>query len=166
MAEFVAPGAGQSGSVPAPQKPTAEQPNPEKRRPAGVDDATVKATGKVSEALEYIHRVRGALYDAHQLMGHADFLFGEAADELREAGHGELADFLDTDIVGRNLIPGRWTFQMMEEFDDTYYEVVVAAEARIRDELLGGRRHVYESELKEQRRTRGKAGHESRPQDA
>lgn len=133
------------------------------RRPAGVDDATVEATGKISEGLEYVHRVRGALYEAHQLMGRADFLFGESADLLRKAGHSELADFLDTEVVGRNVLPGRWTFQVMEEFDDTYYDVVVAAEARVRNALVAGRRHVFESELKEQRRTPGQPGHEARP---
>lgn len=133
------------------------------RRPDGVDDTTVEATGKMSEALEYIHRARGALYDAHQLIGRADFLFEESADLLRKAGHEELADFVAQDVVGHNVLPGRWTFQIMEEFDDTYYDVVVAAEARVRDALLAGRRHVFESEMKEERRTHGRPGHESRP---
>lgn len=133
------------------------------RRPPGVDDVTVEATGKLSEGLEYIHRARGALYEAHQLIGRADFLFEDSADLLRKAGHDELADFVATDVVGRNVLPGRWTFQVMEEFDETYYAAVVAAEARVRDQLMAGRRHVYESEMKEERRTHGRAGHESRP---
>jgi hypothetical protein len=135
------------------------------RRPSGVDDTSVEATGRLSEGLEYIHRVRGALYEAHQLMGRADFLFEESADLLQKAGHTELATFLDTEVVGRNVLSGRWTFQVMEEFDDTYYDVVVAAEARVREQLLAGRRHVFESELKEERRTRGRPGHESRPRE-
>ncbi len=53
----------------------------------------------------------------------------------------------------------------MEEFDDNYYSPVVAAEARVRDELMEGHRHVYESEMKEERRTHGRPGHESRPSD-
>lgn len=126
------------------------------QRPPGLDDATVEAAGKVSEALECIHRVRGALYDAHQLMGHADLLFGESADRLRAAGHDELADLVQTEVVGRNLLPGRWTFQMMEEFDDGYYAAVVAVEARVRNELMAGRRHVYEAEMKAERRTRAR----------
>ena len=40
-------------------------------RPAGVDDATVEATGKLSEALEWVERARGHLYEFHQLMGRA-----------------------------------------------------------------------------------------------
>ena len=58
---------------------------------------------------------------------------------------------------------GRWTYQIVEEFDDLYYRPVEDAEQRIRDELIGGRRHVYEAELKERRRSRGGRGHESEP---
>jgi hypothetical protein len=135
------------------------------RRPDGVDDATVEAAGTISEALEYVHRVRGAVYELHQLVGRADLLFGEGADQLEAAGHAALAEMFRTDIVGRNVLPGRWTFQIVEEFDDTYYTPVVEAERRLRDELLQGRRHVYESEMKERRRTHGRAAHEARPAD-
>lgn len=134
-------------------------------RPAEVDDAAVGAAGKISEGLERVHRARGALYEAHQLIGKADFLFEESADLLRTAGRADLADFVATEVVGRNVLPGRWTFQMVEEFDDHYYSVVVAAEAKIREELTAGRRHVLEAEMKARRRTRGLPGHEAGPDD-
>jgi hypothetical protein len=134
-------------------------------RPDGVDDATVEATGKVSEALEWVERARGHLYEFHQLMGHADFVFGEGVDLLRSAGHTDAADRLEEEVVGRNVLAGRWTFQVVEEFDDHYYDAVKAEERRLRDELVGGRRHVYEAELKEQRRSHGRPHHESRPTD-
>jgi hypothetical protein len=135
-------------------------------RPEGATDETVAAVGKASEAFEYVHRVRGLLYEAHQLMGRADFLFGEAADQLREAGHDDAARRLHTDIVGRNFLDGRWTFQVVEEFDDLYFEPVRAEIVRLEAELMQGRRHVYEAELKEQRRSEGRPGHERRPPDA
>ena len=132
-------------------------------RPAGVDDATVEACGTLSEALERVERARGHLYSFHQQMGRADFLLGDAADELEEAGHRDLAERLRADIVGRNTLEGRWTFQIVEEFDDGYYAAVREAERHVREELLDGRRHVYEAELKERRRTHGRRDHESRP---
>ena len=55
------------------------------RRPEGGSDERVAAVGKFGEALEWVERARGHLYDFHQMMGHADALIGEAADELREA---------------------------------------------------------------------------------
>jgi len=132
-------------------------------RPDGVSDATVAATGKVGEALEWVERARGHLYEFHQMMGHADFLFGDAADALRTAGHATLAELLCTEIVGRNVLDGRWTFQMVEEFDDCYYEPVRAVERRVRDECVAGRRHVFEAELKERRRTHGHPDHAREP---
>ena len=135
----------------------------EDRRPEGVDDATVKAVGAVSEALECVERARGELYSFHQLMGHADLLLGEACDKLREAGHQAVADRLEKEVVGRNVLNGRWTFQIVEEFDDNYWSVFRDHERRVRDELQQGVRHVFEAEMKERRRTHGNAGHERRP---
>lgn len=132
-------------------------------RPQGTSDDTVEAVGKVSEALEYVERARGHLYSFHQLMGHADLLLGEAADALRDAGHTGIADRLTEDMVGRNVIRGRWTFQVVEEFDDNYWSRFRDHEKRVRDELMDGKRHVFEAEMKEDRRTKGRDGHEATP---
>lgn len=133
------------------------------QRPEGVDDATVAAAGKLSEALEWIERARGRLFDFHQMVGHADLLLDEAASGLADAGHEDLADQLRTELIGRNVLPGRWTFQIVEEFDEGYYREFVTIDRTVRDQLMGGRRHVFEAELKERRRTSGRPGHESRP---
>jgi hypothetical protein len=133
------------------------------RRPRGVDDATVVAVGKLSEAIEWLERARGRLYDFHQMLGHLDFQMGDAVDLLRSAGHEELAETVEREVVGRNVLDGRWTFQVIEEFEDVYYDPIRAVEALVRDRLVAGRRHVFEAELKERRRTVGAPGHEARP---
>jgi hypothetical protein len=133
------------------------------RRPAGASDETVAATGKLSEAFEWIQRATGRLYDFHQMIGHADFLLEDAADALAGAGHADLARFLREEIIGRNVIHGRWTFQLVDEFEDVYAGPLRDFEGRVRNELLDGRRHVYEAEMKEQRRTAGRDGHERSP---
>jgi hypothetical protein len=133
------------------------------RRPNCVSDATVEAVGAVSEALEFVERARGELYSFHQLMGHADMLLGEACEKLRKAGHDEVARRLESDMVGRNVLDGRWTFQIVEEFDDHYWSVFRSHERHVRDTLQGGVRHAFEAEMKERRRTRGRAGHERHP---
>jgi hypothetical protein len=128
-----------------------------------VDDDTVQAVGTLGEALEWIERARGHLYEFHQLMGHADEMFGEAADQLAAAGHRDLAQLVGAEVVGRNVIEGRWTFQLVEEFDERYHRPVEAVERRVRDELVDGRRHVHEAEMKERRRTRHHPDHSSKP---
>lgn len=129
-------------------------PLPEHQRPEGTDGETVRAVGALSEALETIERARGHLYGFHQLTGRADAQLASAIEQLRAAGHREVADRLEHELVGRNVLEGRWTFQVVEEYDDGYYLPFREHERRVRDELACGRRHVFESEMKERERTR------------
>lgn len=132
-------------------------------RPPGMDDATVVALGKLSEALEWVERARGRLYDVHQLIGRGDALLDGAAQALEEAGHAAHAARLRDEIVGRNVLEGRWTFQIVDEFDDHYWGPFRALEREFREQLGGGRRHLHEAEVKEARRTPGDTAHRSRP---
>jgi hypothetical protein len=133
----------------------AEQPDHDHARPDGLDDASVEAAGRVREAYEWLIRARGSLYDFHQQVGRADALLGEGLEALRDAGHEGLAEELSTTWVGRNALPDRWTFEVVEAFDDTYFEVATRGERLVRERLLDGRRHVHEAELKAQRRVDG-----------
>ena len=126
------------------------------------DDLTVRALGKLSEALETVERARGHLYAMHQLTGTADFQLDEAVSLLMQAGHAEWAERIQLELIGRNVTPGHWTFQLVEEYDDGYWSEFRALEKAARDELAGGRQHLYEAELKERRRTHGRPGHEAR----
>ena len=87
-----------------PTYPPTILPDPDHRTPDGVSDATVAALGKLSEALETCERARGHLYEFHQLTGSADIGLGEAIDALREAGHTDIADRIERDLLGRNVI--------------------------------------------------------------
>jgi hypothetical protein len=142
-----------------------DEPLPEHQRPDGVSDATVEALGKISEALEAVEAARGFLYSFHRLSGTADLTLGDGVDGLRQAGHTDLADRIERELVGHNVIQGRWTFQIMEEYDDGYYATFKELERLARDELVGGRRHLYEAEMKEDRRSHGDPGHEAVPAD-
>jgi hypothetical protein len=136
------------------------------RRPDGADDAAVRAAGKVSEALETSERARGHLYSFHQLTGHADLLLDEAVQELRDTGHADLADYLTEELIGRNVLPGRWSFQVVEDYDDGYYACFKKIESAVRERLTGGRRHVLEAEMKERRRTHGHLAHSAVPAES
>ena len=57
---------------------------------------------------------------------------------LRAAGHEVIADRLECELVGRNVLYGRWTFQVIEEFDDNYWSVFRDHERRVREELQQG----------------------------
>jgi hypothetical protein len=116
------------------------------------DPETVDAVGKATEALEYVERARGHLYAFHQLIGRADFLFEEAARRLAACGHREDAASLWRSVVGRDVLEGRWTFEVVEHFDDDYYDAARAEVLHLETQLVGGRRHGHEEELRRRRR--------------
>ena len=76
-----------------------------------LDTATVDAVGKATEALEYVERARGALYEFHQLIGRADLLIGEAVALIAEQdtalaqfpGGGDLIAAMESEIM--NPVP-------------------------------------------------------------
>src|SRR4051794_2198503 len=98
-------------------------------RRGDLDEGTLTALGKLSEGLETVERARGHLYSFHQLCGTADFKLGAAADAFREAGHDGIAGELEADIVGRNVLEGRWSFQIIEDYDDTTARSCASASA-------------------------------------
>ena len=128
----------------------------------GPDPATIDALGKISEALEKAERARGHLYSFHQLSGSADRYLQDGVAMLRAAGHDELAEEIDAGLVGRNVLPGKWTYQIVEEYDDTYWSVFREYENRARQTLARGRRHLYEARMREQEQA-GKTYDQNRP---
>ena len=133
------------------------------QRPEGVSDETIEALGKLSAALDHIEDARGHIYAFHRLVGSAESTLEEATAMVRAAGHADLADALDRDALGANPLPGMWSFQMVELFDDGFYARAKGLHQRALDELVEGRRHIFEAEMKELRRTAGREGHEARP---
>ena len=124
-------------------------------------DPVRDAVGKLRKALETTERARGRLYDFHQMTGTADFELGDAVRALREAGLDQQADLVERDLVGRNVIGDRWTFQIVEDYDDGYYASFRRIEAQVRRDAGDVPRHGYEQQLKDGRRTHGRPGHEA-----
>lgn len=134
-------------------------------RPVGVDDATVEALGKLSEALEVVEEARGLLYAFHRRCGEADLMLGDAVALLHDAGHVDIAETIESELVGRNIVEGRWSFQLVEEYDAGYYAAFQHHEQTARDVLAQGKRHLFEAEMKEDRRTHGRRHHEATPDE-
>lgn len=129
------------GTARRPERPS------EHPRPEGVSDATVSALGKLSAALEVVEDARGALYHFHRLSGKADLDLQEAIGGLREAGHDELADDIDRTLVGRDIVDGRWSFQIVEAYDAQYWSAFRDVDRHAR-QTLGLEKHVFEAEMK------------------
>jgi hypothetical protein len=130
------------GPAAHPERPVA------KHRPAGASDELVAALGKLSEALEVVEEARGLLYTFHRRSGRADLTLQEAIQALHDAGEHETAQQVADLLVGRDVIPGCWTFQIVEQYDAQYWQPFRAVEADVRQRFAGGTQHIYEAEMK------------------
>jgi len=135
------------GTARRPDRPVAH------RRPDGVTDASIDAVGKLSAALEVVEHARGHLYAFHRLCGTADRELREAVQAIRAAGHAELADDIDRTLVGRDVAAGRWTFQLVEDYDANYWEVFRDANKVARESVGNSPSHVFEAEMKHNEQT-------------
>jgi hypothetical protein len=111
-------------------------------------DATVAALGKLSEALETVEHARGLLYGFHRLSGSADAALQQAVEQLRAAGHTELAEDIATVLVGRDVFDGRWTFELVEAYDRDYWSVFRDVERHARAAVGDAEPHIFESDMK------------------
>jgi hypothetical protein len=137
------------GSARHPQRP------PGHPVPEGVSDETVAALGELSAAFEVVEEARGHLYAFHRRAGTADLSLQGALDHLRKAGHAELADEIDEVLVGRDVVPGLWTYQLVEAYDRTYYDVWKAAVDKAERVAGNGVPHLAESGMKTEEQSRG-----------
>jgi hypothetical protein len=132
----------------------AEEPDEAHRRPPGVDDATIEALGMLTKALEYTERARGHLFAVHHMTGGADRMLAEAVRMLRRAGHEEQAGLVERELPGRDVVPGMWTYQLVEAYDRTHYRVFTTVEEQVRQDLAAGRQHLAEAEMQRAARSR------------
>jgi hypothetical protein len=123
--------------------------------PNGVGDETVAALGELSAAFEVVEEARGHLYAFHRRSGKADLALQEALDHLRQAGHRELADEIDQVLVGRDVVPGMWTYQLVEAYDRTYYDIWQAAVEKAEHVAGGDVPHLAESGMKVEEQSGG-----------
>lgn len=114
-----------------------------------------EALHELQLAVEKIHRGYGALLEYHHEIGGGMERLDSAESKLREAGHEAFADRLRDDHLPAGAVGDRWTYELVEAFEQGFYADVTEFEAEIRDRLADGERHV--TEQRHQRRWRERA---------
>jgi hypothetical protein len=121
------------------------------------DDATdpvAAAAARLGEALEYVERARGHLYEFHHLIGHADLMLDNVLTGLERAGWTDLAARVREELYGRDVLEGRWTYQVVDEFDDGYWQAWRTVTSEVRTAVPRGDRHTHEARMKMRRQQR------------
>jgi hypothetical protein len=115
------------------------------RNPSEISEAEVDALHHVELGVEWLRRAHGDLVAFHHEVGHAMDHLADAEDGLREAGRAELADILRDDYLPRGVVDeDRWSYDVLESYEDGFLEPLCAFEDETRERLVDGRRHVVE----------------------
>jgi hypothetical protein len=118
-----------------------------------VSEAEAEALHKVELALEWLRRAHGTFVELHHTTGHALDHLADAESALREQGYEEFADEIRDDHLPRGVLEDRWTYDLLEEYEEDFLSPYEEFEDEVRDEIADGVRHVkerrQESEWKE-----------------
>jgi hypothetical protein len=125
----------------------------------GLTAAEREALHLLGLGLEHADRGFGSLVTAHHQFGRAMDRFDAAREQLRAAGHDELAAHLRDAILPAGAVGDRWTYELVDDCRDGFLAEIVAAEAAIREALADGKRHV--AEQRQQRDWRARAESEA-----
>lgn len=108
-------------------------------------DTEIEALHKVELGVERLHRAHGALVEFHHNTGHAMEHIAAAERLLRESGHDSLADDIRDSYLPRGVIDGtRWSYDVLECFQEDMLAELTAFEERARTQVADGQRHVAE----------------------
>lgn len=126
-------------------------------------DAELEALHSVELGVEHLHRAHGHLVAFHHSTGRAMNHLADAEDQLRAADREALADEIRDEYLPRGVIEGsrpddrgRWSYDVLETYEEVFLEDLVAFGAKVCDAIAGGLRHAHErrQELDWKRRSR------------
>jgi hypothetical protein len=112
-------------------------------------ETELTAIHRVELGLEWLHRAHGALVAFHHKTGHAMDHLATAEELFRESGHDELADRLRDELLPRGVVPrangpGKWTYEVLEAFEEGLYADARTFETAARRAVTDGHRHAAE----------------------
>lgn len=117
-------------------------------------EAERRALHDFQVGIEYVYRGYGSLLDFHHDLGHAMDRLRQAEDELRAAGHEELADELRDEHLPKGVVDGMWSYEIVEAFREDFLDELSDFETSVREEVAGGVGHVTEREQQREWRER------------
>ncbi|MFD1563383.1 hypothetical protein ACFR99_07470 [Haloarchaeobius amylolyticus] len=110
-----------------------------------LSERELEALHEVELGLEWAQRAQGYLLEFHHATGHGmDHLY-RAETHLRATGHDDLADTIRDDLLPHGVVDeDRWSYDILETFQESLLVETRALEHRVRQELADGQRHVRE----------------------
>jgi hypothetical protein len=117
-----------------------------------------EALHSIELGVEWLHRAHGDLVGFHHKTGHAMDHLARAETRLRKNGYTDLADTLRDECLPRGVVEDRWSYDVLETYQEGFLADLTALEKRVREQVADGQRHVVERE--QEREWKGRAREE------
>jgi hypothetical protein len=123
------------------------------RYPDELSEREREALHQVELGVENLHRAHGHLVSFHHSTGRAMDHLDTAERLLRECGYDQFADELRDEYLPRGVVAerdsedafgGRWSYDILETFQDTFLADIVTFGERVTTEVADGLRHAAE----------------------
>ncbi len=122
-----------------------------------LSEAELEALHEVELGLEWAQRAQGCLLEFHHATGHGMDHLRRAEAQLRDAGHDDLADAIRDDLLPHGVVDDdRWSYDVLENFQESLLAETRALERQVRRELADGERHVRERKQEREWKRRAK----------
>ena len=120
-----------------------------------LDETEREALHSVELGMELLRRAHGDLVGVHHKTGRAMDHFARAEGQLRACGYEGLADAVRDRCLPRGAVDDRWTYDLLESFEEGFLAEIADVEEHTREVVADGRRHV--AERQQEREWRGRA---------
>lgn len=122
----------------------------EKDIDGNLDSTDIQALHELQLGMEKFKMAHGNLVEFHHNIGSGMEHYRRAM-EMLEDSHPELAEEIAPELA-RGVVEGRWSWSIVEEFEEFFMENVREANNEVRDELADGEEHINEFMMEERRR--------------
>lgn len=118
-----------------------------------VNEIDCDALHEVELCIERLHRAHGHLIAFHHNIGRAMNHMAAAEPLFREGGHPDIADTIRDEYLPRGIIAadhstdpidGRWSYDILENFQDVFFNDMVDFGHEIHDRVADGSWHAAE----------------------
>jgi len=125
-------------------------------RPEDLTETEREALHEIELCVERLHRAHGHLVGFHHDTGRAMDHLAVAEERLRDCGRNDLADAIRDEHLPRGVVrvgdpgektAGRWSYDVLEDFQESFLADLLAFEEAAREEVAGGLRHAAERTL-------------------
>lgn len=119
---------------------------------SNLTEKEIEALHQLQLGKEHIRKAYGQLLGCHHEVGRGMNKIKKATEILEDCEREDLSEEVGS-IVPANATSDRWTWEIVDDFEDNLLEDVLKTDKEVREELADGQRHINEEQMENMRKS-------------